>query len=221
MEPSIKWAGNPNVTVAVKAFGLKATVQVLHFSICSTFWLYFHPTECQRKVNFKKDNVNKSHNLIVWVDISGCGLAGFCSSTYYSEASGSKLSMFCQYLCVPHGKGWLCIWDFFLGVDIRVGRKEINKGHFLCGEKRNKPRDLYSKAIMSCFLVWSCGYFVGMSSTLITREHIRWYNHLWNYPHFSCKTKSSCFTPRMLVRKNDLSIFFHSSHHYGLISYMF
>uniref|UniRef100_A0A7N2N0M0 Uncharacterized protein n=1 Tax=Quercus lobata TaxID=97700 RepID=A0A7N2N0M0_QUELO len=28
MEPSIKWAGNPNVTVAVKAFGLKATVQV-------------------------------------------------------------------------------------------------------------------------------------------------------------------------------------------------
>ena len=33
MEPSIKWAGNPNVTVAVKAFGLKATVQVV---ICST-----------------------------------------------------------------------------------------------------------------------------------------------------------------------------------------
>lgn len=28
MEPCIKWAGNPNVTVAVKAFGLKATVQV-------------------------------------------------------------------------------------------------------------------------------------------------------------------------------------------------
>lgn len=28
MEPSVKWAGNPNVTVAVKAFGLKATVQV-------------------------------------------------------------------------------------------------------------------------------------------------------------------------------------------------
>ncbi|KAL5995644.1 hypothetical protein ACLOJK_025710 [Asimina triloba] len=27
MEPSLKWAGNPNVTVAVKAFGLKATVQ--------------------------------------------------------------------------------------------------------------------------------------------------------------------------------------------------
>ncbi|RDX62298.1 Synaptotagmin-2, partial [Mucuna pruriens] len=27
MEPSVKWAGNPNVTVSVKAFGLKATVQ--------------------------------------------------------------------------------------------------------------------------------------------------------------------------------------------------
>lgn len=31
MEPWIKWAGNPNVTVAVKAFGLKATVQVVGF----------------------------------------------------------------------------------------------------------------------------------------------------------------------------------------------
>lgn len=29
MEPCMKWAGNPNVTVSVKAFGLKATVQVL------------------------------------------------------------------------------------------------------------------------------------------------------------------------------------------------
>ncbi|WVZ03786.1 hypothetical protein V8G54_024592 [Vigna mungo] len=29
MEPSVKWAGNPNVTVSVKAFGLKATVQVV------------------------------------------------------------------------------------------------------------------------------------------------------------------------------------------------
>lgn len=28
MEPSLKWAANPNITVAVKAFGLKATVQV-------------------------------------------------------------------------------------------------------------------------------------------------------------------------------------------------
>ena len=29
MEPSLKWAGNPNITVVVKAFGLKATLQVL------------------------------------------------------------------------------------------------------------------------------------------------------------------------------------------------
>uniref|UniRef100_A0A0E0JQB9 Synaptotagmin n=2 Tax=Oryza punctata TaxID=4537 RepID=A0A0E0JQB9_ORYPU len=29
MEPSLKWAGNPNITVAVKAYGLKATIQVL------------------------------------------------------------------------------------------------------------------------------------------------------------------------------------------------
>jgi hypothetical protein len=28
MEPSVKWAGNPNITVVVKAFGLKATAQV-------------------------------------------------------------------------------------------------------------------------------------------------------------------------------------------------
>jgi len=28
MEPSLKWAGNPNITVVVKAFGLKATLQV-------------------------------------------------------------------------------------------------------------------------------------------------------------------------------------------------
>lgn len=29
MEPSMKWAGNPNITIAAKAFGLRATVQVL------------------------------------------------------------------------------------------------------------------------------------------------------------------------------------------------
>ncbi|KAL5986046.1 hypothetical protein ACLOJK_028036 [Asimina triloba] len=29
LEPYFKWAGNPNITVAVKAFGLKATVQVI------------------------------------------------------------------------------------------------------------------------------------------------------------------------------------------------
>ncbi|GMN48721.1 hypothetical protein TIFTF001_017901 [Ficus carica] len=33
MEPSIKWAGNPNIYVAVKAFGLKATVQVVDLQV--------------------------------------------------------------------------------------------------------------------------------------------------------------------------------------------
>ncbi|KAJ6896901.1 hypothetical protein NC651_022945 [Populus alba x Populus x berolinensis] len=33
MEPCIKWAGNPNVTVAVKAFGLKATAQVVDLQV--------------------------------------------------------------------------------------------------------------------------------------------------------------------------------------------
>lgn len=45
MEPSIKWAGNPNVTVAVKAFGLKATAQVIDLFVegeyFSMFYLYF------------------------------------------------------------------------------------------------------------------------------------------------------------------------------------
>ncbi|KAJ6813178.1 synaptotagmin-2-like [Iris pallida] len=33
MEPSLKWAGNPNVTVVVKAYGLKATVQVVDLQV--------------------------------------------------------------------------------------------------------------------------------------------------------------------------------------------
>jgi Ca2+-dependent lipid-binding protein len=33
MEPSIKWAGNPNITVVVKAFGLKATAQVIDLHV--------------------------------------------------------------------------------------------------------------------------------------------------------------------------------------------
>ncbi|KAL8115733.1 hypothetical protein AgCh_022290 [Apium graveolens] len=33
MEPTLKWAGNPNILVAAKAYGLKATVQIvlIHF----------------------------------------------------------------------------------------------------------------------------------------------------------------------------------------------
>ncbi|XP_010941315.1 synaptotagmin-2 isoform X1 [Elaeis guineensis] len=33
VEPSLKWAGNPNVTVLVKAFGLKASIQVVDLQI--------------------------------------------------------------------------------------------------------------------------------------------------------------------------------------------
>ncbi|KAJ9549054.1 hypothetical protein OSB04_021597 [Centaurea solstitialis] len=33
MEPSIKWAGNPNVSVVARAFGLKATVQVVDLQV--------------------------------------------------------------------------------------------------------------------------------------------------------------------------------------------
>lgn len=33
MEPSIKWAGNPNITIVVKAFGLKATAQVIDLQV--------------------------------------------------------------------------------------------------------------------------------------------------------------------------------------------
>ncbi|XP_047081574.1 synaptotagmin-2-like isoform X2 [Lolium rigidum] len=33
MEPSIKWAGNPNITIIVKAFGIKASVQVIDLQV--------------------------------------------------------------------------------------------------------------------------------------------------------------------------------------------
>ncbi|BAT09180.1 Os09g0538800, partial [Oryza sativa Japonica Group] len=33
MEPSLKWAANPNVTVVVKAYGLKATVQIVDLQV--------------------------------------------------------------------------------------------------------------------------------------------------------------------------------------------
>ncbi|CAL5205698.1 unnamed protein product [Lathyrus oleraceus] len=33
MEPSIKWAGNPNILIAVKAFGLKVTIQVVDLQV--------------------------------------------------------------------------------------------------------------------------------------------------------------------------------------------
>jgi len=33
MEPSVKWAGNPNITIVVKAFGIKASVQVIDLQV--------------------------------------------------------------------------------------------------------------------------------------------------------------------------------------------
>ncbi|KAF0892179.1 hypothetical protein E2562_013532 [Oryza meyeriana var. granulata] len=33
MEPSLKWAGNPNITVVIQAYGLKATVQVVDLQV--------------------------------------------------------------------------------------------------------------------------------------------------------------------------------------------
>lgn len=36
LEPSLKWAGNPNILVALKAFGLKATAQVLYLFSCES-----------------------------------------------------------------------------------------------------------------------------------------------------------------------------------------
>uniref|UniRef100_A0A1D1YQS1 Extended synaptotagmin-3 n=1 Tax=Anthurium amnicola TaxID=1678845 RepID=A0A1D1YQS1_9ARAE len=33
MEPCVKWAGNPNITVVVKAFGLKASVQIVDLQV--------------------------------------------------------------------------------------------------------------------------------------------------------------------------------------------
>lgn len=36
MEPVLKWAGNPNISIAVKAFGLKATVQVVDLQVFAT-----------------------------------------------------------------------------------------------------------------------------------------------------------------------------------------
>ncbi|KAA8528765.1 hypothetical protein F0562_036120 [Nyssa sinensis] len=36
MEPSVKWAGNPNITIAVKAFGLRATVQIVDLQVSAS-----------------------------------------------------------------------------------------------------------------------------------------------------------------------------------------
>ncbi|KAK1352338.1 Calcium-dependent lipid-binding (CaLB domain) family protein [Heracleum sosnowskyi] len=43
MEPALKWAGNPKVTVAVKAYGLKVTVQVVDLQVFASPRITFKP----------------------------------------------------------------------------------------------------------------------------------------------------------------------------------
>eukprot|EP00850_Spirogloea_muscicola_P020725 SM000224S07113 [mRNA] locus=s224:208503:212456:- [translate_table: standard] len=43
LEPILKWAGNPNIVVAVKAFGLKATAQLVDVSMALTARATFKP----------------------------------------------------------------------------------------------------------------------------------------------------------------------------------
>lgn len=54
MEPTLKWAGNPNILVAIKAFGLRATVQVL------THFFVMGPT-VMRENGCQKKQENKGH----------------------------------------------------------------------------------------------------------------------------------------------------------------
>ncbi|MCO5601508.1 hypothetical protein L7F22_055629 [Adiantum nelumboides] len=43
IEPALKWAGNPNILVAVKAFGLKATIQLVDLQVFAIARLTFKP----------------------------------------------------------------------------------------------------------------------------------------------------------------------------------
>ncbi|KAI5056489.1 hypothetical protein GOP47_0028307 [Adiantum capillus-veneris] len=43
IEPALKWAGNPNILVVVKAFGLKATVQLVDLQVFAVARLTFKP----------------------------------------------------------------------------------------------------------------------------------------------------------------------------------
>lgn len=77
MEPVLKWAGNPNVTVAAKAYGLKATVQVIY-----NIYLLF-----LRKFFFKIIFVG--FFLINKVIISGGGFTSLCFTSYHSKTTCS------------------------------------------------------------------------------------------------------------------------------------
>eukprot|EP00249_Psilotum_nudum_P004672 c18179_g1_i1 orf=700-2313(-) len=43
IEPAVKWAGNPNITVVVKAFGMRATVQLVDLQVFATARITFKP----------------------------------------------------------------------------------------------------------------------------------------------------------------------------------
>lgn len=97
MEPFLKWAGNPNVIIAVKAFGLKATAQVL-------------PRLTEKETQFKFKPLLKTDPLFFFflfslMDLSGGGFASLCSATHYHEAVGPEFSLFCQHPCVFNGEG--------------------------------------------------------------------------------------------------------------------
>lgn len=55
IEPALKWAGNPNILVAVKAFGLKATVQLVDLQVFAIARLTLKPLvpsfPCFSKIN--------------------------------------------------------------------------------------------------------------------------------------------------------------------------
>lgn len=87
LEPAMKWAGNPNIMVAIKAFGLKATVQV-------TIYI-FGPNVCE----------NKFLSSPLLLLLKGGGSASFCRAADYLEATGSQFSLFCKHFCLSYGKG--------------------------------------------------------------------------------------------------------------------
>lgn len=97
MEPCLKWAANPNILVAVKAFGLKATVQVIRYPAKSYLNLKEWTTYLKLAIMIVS-HLPRSF-------LSGGRSASFCSASYHSQAISPKFSLFCQHLCVSYGKG--------------------------------------------------------------------------------------------------------------------
>lgn len=109
MEPSLKWAGNTNVLVVVKAYGLKLTVQVIRvlstwYSTNSIMANVFHIL-CGEILRNQSSTAIHLVNLFNSCNFSDGWFAIFCYSTYYLKTIGSQLSMFCKNPSYPHGKG--------------------------------------------------------------------------------------------------------------------